>query len=99
MNNSYHVFVIITTVIVYIFLSSKKNDKDDSKEISIVYLLSTPVILYSGYYFLYNPITKLEETGFNSNISTKHSVFKNDIINYSDDLLSDPYPVSSNSKF
>lgn len=91
MDNNYHIFVIITTILVYIFLSSKKKE---NKEGFIMYLLYTPMVLYAGYYFFYSPYIKLEKTGSNLDISTRQS-----IINYSDDLLSDPYPVSSNSKF
>ena len=105
MNNNYHIFVIITTIIVYIFLSSrKKNDDDDEDKSSIMYLLYVPAVLYGGYYFYYNPYnTKPSALTSHSDMYISLAPISQPYIDkpiyYSDDLLSDPYPTSSNSTF
>lgn len=105
MDNNYHIFVVITTIIVYIFLSSKKKESKDETN-NIMYLLYIPAILYGGYYFFYSTPTKPENIGSISDTFTIPSVKEislapNSQLNYvqSDDLLSDPYPSSTNSTF
>jgi hypothetical protein len=106
MDNNYHIFVVITTIIVYIFLSSKKKESNDETS-NIMYLLYVPAILYGGYYFFYSTP---KPTNLGSSVSSDVSVKEISIapisqqidnIGYvpSDDLLSDPYPSSSNSNF
>lgn len=108
MDNNYHIFVVITTIIVYIFLSSKKKDENETS--NIMYLLYIPAILYGGYYFFYSTPTKPENLGSNISSDVVPSVKEIslapisqqiDNIGYvqSDDLLSDPYPSSTNSNF
>jgi hypothetical protein len=109
MDNNYHIFVVITTIIVYIFLSSKKKESNDETS-NIMYLLYVPAILYGGYYFFYSTPTKPETLGSNISSDVVPSVKEISIapisqqidnIGYvpSDDLLSDPYPSSTNSNF
>lgn len=106
MNNNYHIFVVITTIIVYIFLNSKKKDEDKTNT-NIMYILYIPAILYGGYYFFYSSPTKHKNlTSHSNNVSSVKEISlapisQQQIVNigYSDDLLSDPYPSSTNSNF
>lgn len=103
MDNNYHIFVVISTIIVYVFLSSRKNENKYETNTSIMYILYVPIVLYGGYYFFNSPSTKLEsvESSLDSVPSVKNiSISKLQVDNpvyYSDNLLSDPYPSSSNS--
>lgn len=104
MDNNYHIFVVITTIIFYIFLSSKKKDANESNS-NIMYLLYVPAILYGGYYFFYST-PKPENLGSSVSSDVVPSVKEISIAPISqqmyvpsDDLLSDPYPSSSNSNF
>jgi hypothetical protein len=88
MDTNFHAFVFISTIVVYIILRSyKKSETEDKKTSNLIYVLLVPVILYGGhYYFNKNPNT----------IPNKDSIsqIKESI---SDDLLTAPYPVSSDS--
>jgi len=105
MDNNYHIFVVITTIIFYIFLSSKKKDTNETNtDTNIMYLLYVPAILYGGYYFFYTP--KPENLGSSVSSDVVPSVKEISIAPISeqmyipsDDLLSDPYPSSTNSNF
>jgi len=103
MDNNYHIFVVITTIIVYIFLSSKKKESNDETSTNIMYLLYIPVILYGGYYIFYSNPTKPENLGssVSSDVSVKEISLAPISQTYvpSDNLLSDPYPSSTNSNF
>lgn len=87
---NFHIFVIVATLAVYIILKSyKSNDEssDNSNKSNLIYVLLTPIILYSGNYFL----TKNTELTSTNNPSNNSSI--------SEELLSIPYPVSSYSSF
>lgn len=105
MDNNYHIFVVITTIILYIFLSSKKKDANEtSTNTNIMYLLYIPAILYGGYYFFNSTPTKPENVGssISSDVSVKEisvAPISQQMYVPSDDLLSDPYPSSTNSNF
>ena len=99
MDNNYHIFVIITTIISYIFLTSRKRDKNKDNS-NFIYLFYIPIILYGGFYFFYSPKSKDVKLDIKSNISgtnVSHVSQPNNF--YSEELLSDPYPTSSNSNF
>jgi hypothetical protein len=84
---NFHIFVIVATLAVYIILKSyKTSDDNNSNKSNLIYVLLTPLILYSGNYFL----TKDTEV-ISNNQSTNSSM--------SEELLSIPYPVSSDSSF
>lgn len=84
---NFHIFVIVATLVVYIILKSyKTSDDNNSNKSNLIYVLLTPLILYSGNYFL----TKDTEV-ISNNQSTNSSM--------SEELLSIPYPVSSDSSF
>ena len=85
---NFHIFVIVATLAVYIILKSyKSNDNDESHKSNLIYVLLTPIILYSGNYFL----TKNTDSLSVDNQSNSSSI--------SEELLSIPYPVSSDSSF
>ena len=83
------IFMIIATIIIYIFLNSRKKEYDDNSN----NLLYIPIILYTGYYFFYNKTNLVTVPVPIDNISN------NIPIQYSEELLSAPYPSSSNSFF
>jgi hypothetical protein len=84
---NFHIFVIVATLAVYIILKSyKTSDDNNSNKSNLIYVLLTPLILYSGNYFL------TKDTGIiSNNPSTNSSI--------SEVLLSIPYPASSDSSF
>jgi hypothetical protein len=84
---NFHIFVIVATIAVYIILKSyKTSDDDNSNKSNLIYVLLTPLILYGGNYFLTND-TELISNNQSINSST------------SEELLSMPYPISSDSSF
>jgi hypothetical protein len=90
MDTNFHAFVFISTIVVYIILRSyKKSNVEDKKASNLIYILLVPVILYSGQYY------------FNKNTNITQNLNKYSISqikeSLSDDLLSAPYPVSSDS--
>jgi len=87
MSTNFHIIVLVTTFIVYIYFKLSKDANEHNKKSNLIFILLTPVILYTANYF-YNK-QKLEK--INNDIS--------DISNISDvssDLLSIPYPQSTN---
>lgn len=85
---NFHIFVIVATLAVYIILKSyKSNDDNESQKSNLIYILLIPIILYSGNYFL----TKNTDSMSVNNQSNNSSI--------SEELLSIPYPVSSDSSF
>ncbi len=83
-NKNFHAFVIITTIVFYVILRSyKKPNNENKKPSNLIYVLLIPITLYGGNY-LYN-------------LSSNTTITSTPIQNLSDDLLSVPYPVSSNS--
>jgi|688.fasta_scaffold260193_2 hypothetical protein len=92
MDTNFHAFVFISTIVVYIILRSyKKSEAEDKKTSNLIYVLLVPVILYGGHYYYY----------FNKNTSISQDLNKDSISQIKesplDDLLSVPYPVSSDS--
>lgn len=85
MDTNFHTLVFIFTLVVYIILRSyKKLNTDDSKSSNLIYVLLVPVILYSGnYYFNITKLNKKDTLRVSGSMS--------------EDLLSIPYPVSSDS--
>ena len=103
MDNNYHIFVIITTIIIYIFLTSRKRDKNKDNS-DFMYLFYVPIILYCGFYFFYSPKSKYIKSDIKSSdisgTNVSHVLHISQPNNfYSEELLSDPYPTSSNSNF
>lgn len=112
MNNSYHIFVIITTIIIYIFLNSKKERDSESESSAFMYIFYVPIVLYGGYYFLNTPksISKaVSDVSINSasqassqavsHVVSQASNLKNFHVpsEVTADLLSEPFPSSSGS--
>lgn len=92
MEGNFHAFVFIMTIAAYVYFknSKKKEDKQKPKKSNLIYVLSVPIILYTGFYFYKSK----QITPIPSNNSTpSHSYIDND------DLLSIPYPISSESSF
>ena len=90
MDTNFHAFVFISTIVVYIILRSyKKSESEDKKTSNLIYVLIVPVILYGGHYY------------FNKNTNTIPTPTKDSISQIKesipDDLLTAPYPVSSDS--
>jgi hypothetical protein len=89
MDTNFHAFVFIATIVFYIILRSyKKKEPEDKKTSNLIYVLLVPIILYTGNYFYQknkqNTLSIQEQLP-----SIEHSI--------SDDLLTAPYPVSSDS--
>lgn len=85
MNTNFHALVFISTIIVYIILRSYKKAEPDSKKTSnLIYVLLVPIILYGGHYYF----TK------QSNNIVIDEIPQNNI---SEDILTTPYPVSSDT--
>jgi hypothetical protein len=84
MDTNFHAFVFISTIVVYIILRSyKKSETEDKKTSNLIYVLLVPVILYGGHYYFNN-----------KNTIPIISQIKESM---SDELLTTPYPVSSDS--
>lgn len=86
MDTNFHAFVFIATFVVYVILKSyKKTEPENKKTSNLIYVLFVPLILYGGHYY-YNRNTPIPNTITNSHNSS-----------VSEDLLTTPYPVSSDS--
>lgn len=87
MDTNFHAFVFITTIVFYIVLRSyKKKEPEHKKTSNLIYVLAVPIILYGGHYYLY----KDKPIAIKSDLTeiTSHT---------SEDLLSIPYPISSDT--
>lgn len=82
MDTNFQIFVIISTIISYVLINSKTDNKGNYNYIY------TPLILYSGYY-LFN------STFNTSNIS--HYTSDVPVVSDVEELLSIPFPVSTES--
>ena len=90
MDTNFHAFVFISTIVVYIILRSyKKSEAEYKKTSNLIYVLLVPVILYGGHYYFNKPANIIVIQNKDSISQIKESL--------SDDLLSAPYPVSSDS--
>jgi multisubunit Na+/H+ antiporter MnhB subunit len=88
MDTNFHAFVFIATIVFYIILRSyKKKEPEDKKTSNLIYVLLVPIILYTGNYFYQK--NKQNTLSQEQLPSIEHSI--------SDDLLTAPYPVSSDS--
>lgn len=82
---NFHVFVFIATVIFYIIMkmykkSIEKNRKRNKNSSNLIYILFVPFLLYLTH-FMFNFKNNTEQGMFRAN-------------SYSDELLTEPYPVS-----
>lgn len=89
-----HIIVIVLTIIVYIYLKTTKNDNNKTKKNNFIYILLTPIILYTGNYF-YTNYNIQKDIDVSSSSSTRSL---SNTIDNSDDLLSIPYPQSTISE-
>lgn len=92
MEGNFHAFVFIMTIAAYVYFknSKKEQDKQTPKKSNLIYVLSVPIILYTGFYFYKS---KQQQTIISNNSSQAQSYVDNE------DLLSIPYPMSSESSF
>lgn len=93
MEGNFHAFVFIMTIAAYVYFKNSKKDteKHKPKKSNLIYVLSVPLILYTGFYFY-------KSKQVNSNDILDHSSTAPSYID-NDDLLSIPYPISSESSF
>jgi hypothetical protein len=85
MDTNFHAFVFIATIVFYIILRSyKKKEPEDKKHSNLIYVLLVPIILYTGNYF------------YQKNKQNVLSI-QEQPQSISEDLLTTPYPVSSDS--
>lgn len=90
MDTNFHAFVFITTIVFYVVLRSyKKSEPENKKTSNLIYVLSVPIVLYGGHYFLYKNKNTLTPTQIQNNQNIESSL--------SDDLLTTPYPISSDT--
>jgi hypothetical protein len=90
MEGNFHAFVFIMTLVAYVyFKNSKKEEKTPNKKSNLIYVLSVPIVLYTGFYFYKSK---------NNNTTIQDNISQSSIID-NDELLSIPYPVSSESSF
>jgi hypothetical protein len=90
MDTNFHAFVFITTIVFYVVLRSyKKSEPETKKTSNLIYVLSVPIILYGGHYFLYKDKNTSTPTQIQHLQDTEPSL--------SGDLLTTPYPISSDS--
>lgn len=90
MDANFHAFVFISTIVFYVILRSyKKKEPEHKKTSNLIYVLLVPVILYGGNYFLYKKD--------NIPLSLNNNVPSSTSSSHSEDLLSIPYPISSDT--
>lgn len=90
MDTNFHAFVFITTIVFYIILRSyKKKEPEHKKTSNLIYVLAIPIILYGGHYFFYKDKDK--------SVTLNNSQLTEISSHTSEDLLSIPYPVTSDS--
>lgn len=88
MDTNFHAFVFITTIVFYIILRSyKKKEPEHKKTSNLIYVLAIPVMLYGGHYFFYK----------DKQVITNDSQLTEISSHTSEDLLSIPYPVTSDT--
>jgi hypothetical protein len=101
---NFHIFVLISSILFYIFLryykyniltsksclkSKSKRRRNKKQRSNLIYALFLPMVLYVFYYiFIYKPQTSTSH--FVSSSPNTHSVSA-----FSDDGLSRPYPVTA----
>jgi hypothetical protein len=92
MEGNFHAFVFIMTIAAYVYFKNSKKDQDKQqpKKSNLIYVLSVPIILYTGFYFYKS---KQQPAIISNNSSQPQSYIDNE------DLLSIPYPMSSESSF
>lgn len=85
---NFHVFVFISTIVFYIVMKMykialiKSQRKKKNNNSNLIYILFVPALLYLTHFIFLNP---------NNNINLLKSR------SFSDELLTEPYPVSNNS--
>lgn len=101
---NFHIFVLISSILFYLFLRSykyniltsksslkkSKNRRNRNKKSSnLIYALFLPIVLYTFYYiFIYKPNHNIHSYSPNYISHDTHSVF-------SDNGLTKPYPVTA----
>lgn len=90
MEGNFHAFVFIMTIGAYIYFKNSKKDETTTKnkKSNLIYVLSVPIILYTGFYFYKSRNSNtIQDNISNSSISNIEN----------EELLSIPYPVSESS--